>query len=186
MRDQGEHLCLYVCNKKYKLLLLCSRTLLVWPAFLPLLSQQPNFPLVSLLCPAFSLCDMSGVDVNCPSSHLISKSRNMSKRDQWAYYMTRSQWMAQSKGCNPVSESESSLDCVGTKKSKMASWTKKETCILMTDFDSLDLAMTVSEGLPGEGNGNPLQYSCLENPMDRGAWQATVHGVAKSQIQLSD
>ena len=33
---------------------------------------------------------------------------------------------------------------------------------------------------PGEGNGNPLPYSCLENPMDRGAWQATVHGVAKS------
>ena len=32
---------------------------------------------------------------------------------------------------------------------------------------------------PGEGNGNSLQYSCLENPMDRGAWQATVHGVAK-------
>ena len=32
---------------------------------------------------------------------------------------------------------------------------------------------------PGEGNGNPLQYSCLENPMDRGAWQATVHGVAR-------
>jgi len=33
---------------------------------------------------------------------------------------------------------------------------------------------------PGEGNGNPLQYSCLENPVDRGAWWATVHGVAKS------
>ena len=33
---------------------------------------------------------------------------------------------------------------------------------------------------PGEGNGYPLQYSCLENPMDRGAWQATVHGVSKS------
>ena len=32
---------------------------------------------------------------------------------------------------------------------------------------------------PGEGNGNPLQYSCLGNPMDRGAWQAVVHGVAK-------
>jgi len=32
---------------------------------------------------------------------------------------------------------------------------------------------------PGEGNGNPLQYSCLENPMDRGAWWVTVHGVAK-------
>ena len=33
---------------------------------------------------------------------------------------------------------------------------------------------------PGEGNGNPLQYSCLENPMDRGAWWATVHGVEKN------
>ena len=38
----------------------------------------------------------------------------------------------------------------------------------------------------GEGNGNPLQYSCLENSMDRGAWWATVHGVAKSQTRLSD
>ena len=39
---------------------------------------------------------------------------------------------------------------------------------------------------PGERNGYPLQCSCLENPMDRGAWQATVHGVAKSQTQLSN
>ena len=39
---------------------------------------------------------------------------------------------------------------------------------------------------PGEGNGNPLQYSCLENSMDGAAWWATVHGVAKSQTQLSD
>ena len=39
---------------------------------------------------------------------------------------------------------------------------------------------------PGEGNGNPLQYSCLENPMKGGAWQATVHRVAKSRTQLSD
>ena len=39
---------------------------------------------------------------------------------------------------------------------------------------------------PGEGNCNPLQYPCLENPMDRGAWRATVHGVTKSQTQLSD
>ena len=37
-----------------------------------------------------------------------------------------------------------------------------------------------------EGNGNPLQYSCLENPMDGGAWWAAVHGVAKSRIRLSD
>ena len=39
---------------------------------------------------------------------------------------------------------------------------------------------------PGEGNGNPLQYSCLENPMDRGGWLAAVHGVAKSLIRLSN
>ena len=42
------------------------------------------------------------------------------------------------------------------------------------------------EDSPGEGNGNPLQYSCLENPMDRGAWQATVHRVTKSRTRLSD
>ena len=39
---------------------------------------------------------------------------------------------------------------------------------------------------PGEGNGNPLQYSCLENPRDRGTWWVTVHGVAKSQTRPSD
>ena len=39
---------------------------------------------------------------------------------------------------------------------------------------------------PGEGNGNPFQCSCLKNPMDRGALQATVHGIAKSQTPLSD
>ena len=38
----------------------------------------------------------------------------------------------------------------------------------------------------GEGDHNPLQYSCLKNSMDRGAWRPTVHGVAKNQIQLSD
>ena len=37
---------------------------------------------------------------------------------------------------------------------------------------------------PGEGNGNPPQYSCLENSVDRGAWEATVHGVAKSQTRM--
>ena len=38
----------------------------------------------------------------------------------------------------------------------------------------------------GEGNGNPLQYSCLENPMDGGAWKAAVHGVAEGRTRLSD
>ena len=39
---------------------------------------------------------------------------------------------------------------------------------------------------PEEGNDNPLQYSCLENPMDRGAWQARIHGVTKNQTRLSN
>ena len=43
-----------------------------------------------------------------------------------------------------------------------------------------------SERASGEGNGNTLQCSCLENPMDRGAWRATVHGVAKSQTQMKN
>ena len=42
------------------------------------------------------------------------------------------------------------------------------------------------EDSPERGNGNPLQYSCLENPVDRGAWQAMVNGAAKSQRGLSD
>ena len=51
--------------------------------------------------------------------------------------------------------------------------------------------MTITHLIPlyyghGEGNGTPLQYSCLENPMDGGAWWAAVHGIAKSQIRLSN
>ena len=44
----------------------------------------------------------------------------------------------------------------------------------------------VVEWISGEGNGTPLQYSCLENPMDGGAWWTAVHGVAKSRTRLSD
>ena len=52
--------------------------------------------------------------------------------------------------------------------------------------DAGDLGLIPGSGRsPGEGHGNPLQYSCLENPMDRGTWWATVHGVAKSQTRLS-
>ena len=48
------------------------------------------------------------------------------------------------------------------------------------------IKLRTSVGLFGEGDGTPLQYSCLENPMDGGAWWAAVHGVARSQTQLSD
>ena len=50
-----------------------------------------------------------------------------------------------------------------------------------------EVALTPGSGRsPEEGNGNPLQYSCMENPMDRGAWRTTVHGVTKNQTQLSN
>ena len=52
--------------------------------------------------------------------------------------------------------------------------------------DAGDTGLIPGSGKSPEGNGNPLQYSCLENPMDRGAWWATVHGVAKSQTRLRD
>ena len=51
--------------------------------------------------------------------------------------------------------------------------------------DARDLGLIPGSGRsPGGGHGNPLQYSCPENPMDRGAWRATVHGVTKSRTQL--
>ena len=51
--------------------------------------------------------------------------------------------------------------------------------------DSRDMGSVPGSGRsPGVGDGNPFQYSCLENPMDKGAWQATVRGVAKSQTRL--
>ena len=50
--------------------------------------------------------------------------------------------------------------------------------------DARDMGSIPGSGRsPGAGHGNPLQYSCLENPMDRGAWWATVHGVAESNLK---
>ena len=51
--------------------------------------------------------------------------------------------------------------------------------------ENFKVLITDPKEMEGEGNGNPLQCSCLENPMDRGAWWAAVHGVAKSQTRLS-
>ena len=50
-----------------------------------------------------------------------------------------------------------------------------------------DIGLILGSGKsPGEGNGNPCQYSCLGNPMDRGIWQATIHGVTKESTQLGN
>ena len=57
---------------------------------------------------------------------------------------------------------------------------KEAACRRQRDFGSIP-----GQGrFPGGGHGNPLQYSCLENPMDRGAWWAMVHSITKSQIRL--
>ena len=52
--------------------------------------------------------------------------------------------------------------------------------------DPPEEGMVTHSNILGEGNSKPLQYSCLENPMDRGVWQATIHGVTKSRTRLSD
>ena len=59
----------------------------------------------------------------------------------------------------------------------------KESACNAGDTDNIGLISGLGRS-PGGGNGNQVQYSCLENPMDRGAWWATVHGVAKSGTQL--
>ena len=68
-------------------------------------------------------------------------------------------------------------------------WIKKiwYVCTVESAYNAGDSGSIPGSGRsPGEGNGNPLQYSCLENSIDRGTWWATVHGVTKSQTQLSD
>ena len=59
---------------------------------------------------------------------------------------------------------------------------------LLLLFSFCCLSFKIRRGLEqlGEGNGTPLQYSCLENPMDRGAWKAAVHGVAEGRTRLSN
>ena len=63
----------------------------------------------------------------------------------------------------------------------MAQLVKSLSAVWETQVRSLG-----QEDPPGEGNGNTLQYSCLENPMDRAAWRATVHGLTKSKTRLRD
>ena len=92
----------------------------------------------------------------------------------------------------PLDEGELSSGNVNTGKNVkqwelLYSLREKATRVKASACTAGDLGSIPGSGRsPGEGNGNPLQYSCLENPMDGGAWRATVHGVAKSQTRLSD
>ena len=85
--------------------------------------------------------------------------------------------------------------CSKTYISNNKSWSmKNSSCVALvvkdlpaSAGDARDVGSIPGSGRsPGEGNGSPLQYSCLENPLDRGAWRATVHGVTKSQTCLND
>ena len=83
-------------------------------------------------------------------------------------YYPLKEWVKMKKEWEYVKKTE-----VNPKEPKDQNWSNKIEYWLIT------------QEITGEGNGNPLQYSCLENSMDRGAWRATVHGVAKSQTWLS-
>ena len=72
----------------------------------------------------------------------------------------------------------------GTWASQVAQRVKNLPAVLEMQADVSLIPKLVR--FPGGGYGNPLQYSCLENPMDRGIWWATVHGVTKSQTQLNN
>ena len=79
-----------------------------------------------------------------------------------------------------------------TDSSSLVSRNATDFCILIWYFTTHFRKNRISERFsgsgrsPAEGNGNPLEYFCLENPMDRGAWWTVVHGVAGSQTRLSD
>ena len=83
---------------------------------------------------------------------------------------------------HPVFSFSSCLQSLSTSGSFPMSW------LFASGGQSTEASASASVLLmnTGVGNGNPLQYSCLENPMDRGLWQATVHEVAKSQTPLND
>ena len=87
-----------------------------------------------------------------------------------------------------------SVKTVGSGNIRTPKWEEKKRlshslCLLEVAKQQLkpwNLVISISYVEYREGNGNPLQYSCLENPMDGGAWWAAVHGVAKSRTRLSD
>ena len=72
------------------------------------------------------------------------------------------------------------------KESRAALGQSPVSLCMDTHSNIFELILQTLKPLPGEGNGNPLQYSCLENPVDTGAWWAAVHGVTQSRTRLSD
>ena len=101
--------------------------------------------------------------------------------------MTKKPGMLQPIGSQRVGYDLATEQQLYIKASLVAQWLKKKKNLPGNSGATRDSGSISGLGRhPGEGNGNPLQYSCLGNSMDRGAWRATVHGTVKSQTQLSD
>ena len=96
----------------------------------------------------------------------ITNSMDMSLSEFWDMVMDREAWSA---AINGVTKSQ----------------TRLSNFTFPFHFHALDSVPGLGRS-PGEGNGSPLQYSCLGNPMDRGAWQATVHGSQRIRQRLSN
>ena len=84
-----------------------------------------------------------------------------------------------------IKQCQSSISHTSIKHSICIPIPKKGNAKECSNYHTIALISHASKVI-GEDNGTPLQYSCLENPMDRGAWWAAVHGVTKSRTQLSD
>ena len=110
----------------------------------------------------------------------ITDSMDMNLSKLWELVIDREGWQAAVRGVTDSS------DMTATE----LNWTEGfpgDSDGKGATYNAGDLGLIPGWGRsPGEGNGNPLQYSGLENSMDRGAWQATVHGVTKSWTRLSD
>ena len=114
----------------------------------------------------------------------------------WCFQSLEESWNLRSADSAIVAAAVAKTKCILVSKEldKDITWfilmrLEKKICMCMLGNESAcnpgdQGLIPESEGSPREGNGNPLQYSCLENPMDRGVWWATVHGVSKSQTPL--
>ena len=114
------------------------------------------------------------LEILCWSYHLVIAP--------WQHGLSRGAMVKNLPASTGVGDRQGSLAC-------FSPWRHKELDMIewldWTELNAGDVG--VSPGLgrsPGRGNGNPLQYTCLENPMDRGTWRATVHGVTKCQTLL--
>ena len=138
------------------------------PVFVTLLLQLSAAPVLN----CFSLCDPMDCSPPGSSVHGIFQARVLewgviafSRRPSWPTDWTRVSHIA---------------------GRRFTVWATREVLVVKKlPANARDIGDWWGRSL-GKGNGNPLQYSCLENPMDRGAWWATVHGVTKSWTRLSN